>query len=135
MSNQNQTENRIMPVFAFYRRRDIELETGLILAGKLVVDIPKTAKLKGRQRRLVSHIIRLLTDAARAKQMPDDAITYGWPNGCRPPDADATVDNDELMTRWAKTHLVIELRVDPRNDDKMRLGLTDLLQLGIVKSH
>jgi hypothetical protein len=34
--NQNQTENRIiMPVFVFGRRRDVELETGTILAGCL----------------------------------------------------------------------------------------------------
>jgi hypothetical protein len=132
MSTQNQTD-RIMPVFAFYRRRDIERETGVILAGKLVVDIPKTAELKGRHRRFVAGIIRQLTNAAN--EIPDDTTVFGWPNGCRPPDADATIGDDELMTRWAKTHLVIEVRVDPHNDGMMRLGPTDLLQLGIVKPH
>jgi len=47
-----------MPVFAFLRRRDVELETGLILAGQLIVDIPKHAKMKKRHQRLIAAIVR-----------------------------------------------------------------------------
>jgi hypothetical protein len=36
----------IMPVFVFARRSDIEIEAELILAGQLVVDIPKRAGAK-----------------------------------------------------------------------------------------
>jgi hypothetical protein len=88
---------RVMPVFAFARRRDIELEVGLILAGRLIVDIPKTTKPKRRHQRLIAEIVQRLTEGARSQQMPDNAIVYGWPNNRRPANADETVDNDELM--------------------------------------
>ena len=37
-------DQRVMPLFAFFRRRDIEQELGLTLAGNLIVDIPKSRK-------------------------------------------------------------------------------------------
>lgn len=112
-------DKRVMPVFVFARRRDIELETGLTLAGKLIVDIPKTQKPKRRDQRLVAGIVQQLAESAR--QMPDDAIIYGWPKNCRPANADETIDNEELMANWAKDRMSIEVRVDPRNDGMLRI--------------
>jgi len=66
----------------------------------------------------IAEIVKQLTE--RPHQMPDDAIVYGWPNNSRPANADETINNDELMTNWAKTRLAIEVRVDPRNDGMLR---------------
>jgi hypothetical protein len=114
--------DRVMSVFAFFRRRDMERETGLILAGQLIVDIPKgTEKPKRRQMRMIKKIVEQLTAEARSGRMPDDALIYGWPDGRRPADADETVDNDELMASWAKTRIAIAVRVDARNDGMVRI--------------
>jgi hypothetical protein len=128
--------DRVMPLFAFFRRRDIERETGMILAGKLIVDIPKTTKKpKRRHQRLIAEIVQRLTEGARSQQMPHNAIVYGWPNDQRPANADETVDNDELMANWAKTRIVIEVRVDPRNDGKVRIDSDTLRQMGVIQEH
>jgi hypothetical protein len=81
------TEHTIMPAFVFWRRRNIELEEGFILAGRLFMDIPRRAKLKGADRRMIATIVRKLTEKAQSDQMPDDAIVYGWGDGFRPPNA------------------------------------------------
>lgn len=70
--------------FMFGRRRDIELETGLLLAGMLVVDLPKDAKLKRRHRRMIGEIVQRLSAAARSGQMQDATIVFGWRDGRRP---------------------------------------------------
>ena len=52
---------RRAPAFVFERRSDIELETGLILAGDLVIDIPKHVQLEERHQRLImENIVGLL---------------------------------------------------------------------------
>jgi hypothetical protein len=107
----------------------------MILAGKLIVDIPKTTKPKRRHQRMIAEIVQRLTEGARSQQMSGDAIVYGWPNNSRPPDADATVDDDALMANWAKSRIVIEVRVDPRNDGKVRIDSDALRQMGIIKEH
>jgi hypothetical protein len=103
------------PVFAFARRRDIEIEMGLTLAGTLIVDIPKTTKKPNkRQWRLIGEIVGLLTERARAQQLPDDALVYGWPDGRRPDNADAFVNNVAVKAKWAETRIVGEVRIAPR---------------------
>ena len=109
----------IMPVFVFIRHHDIELETNLVLAGHLIVDIPKRHKLSKKQQRMITELIKHLA----AENLPDDAIIYGWPNGRRPVDADNTINNDELMSSWADTRWTIGVRVDPRPFEDMREGL------------
>ena len=126
-----------MPAFIFNRRRDIELEAGFVLAGSLIVDIPKwakAAKLKRRHERLITNIIQQLTDMARSGQMPDDAIIYGWPGGIRPPNADDIVDNDKLMAAWARERIQIVIRIDPRNDGLMRMDSDIARQLDLPRS-
>jgi hypothetical protein len=126
--------NEVYPVFVFGRRSDIERETGLTLAGQLFVDIPKTRKPKRRQQQMIREIVQRLTAEARLGRMPEDAMVYGWPGGCKPANAVDT-DNDALMAAWAKDRLVIAVRVDPRNDDHLRVDSDILLQMGLVKRH
>jgi hypothetical protein len=124
-----------MPLFIFVRRSDIERETGLILAGQLIVDIPKkTKKPKRRQQQMINEIMQQLTDGARSGQLPADTIVYGWRGGCRPANA-VDVDNDALMAAWAKERIVIAVRVDPRNDGHVRVDSDMALQMGLVKRH
>lgn len=42
------TNQQIWPAFVFDRRRAVELEAGFVLAGQLIVDLPKRPKLKAR---------------------------------------------------------------------------------------
>jgi len=125
----------IMPVFVFDRRRDIELEVGFILAGTLIVDIPSKTILSDDDQQLIAEIVQALTARARSGQMPDNATVYGWPNGERPPDADATINDHALMDRWAKTRVKIVLRIDPRTDGMVRIDSDGLRQIGVIKEH
>jgi hypothetical protein len=123
------TAKLIVPAFAFARRRDIEIETGLILAGNLVVDIPKDAKPKRKQMRLIKKIVEDLTAEARAGRMADDAVVYGWPHGCAP---DGDIDH-VAIDLWAQTRVMIAVRVDPRNDGRVRIDSDIAFELGLVK--
>ena len=73
-----------LPDLIFGRRLDIEQETGLVLAGTLVTDIPKGAKLRKRDQRLIQHLIRVL--ANEVKDSPDLAETGIWRDGAKPAD-------------------------------------------------
>jgi|SRR5215471_5946245 len=117
------------PVFAFARRRDIEIETGMLLAGNLVVDIPKGTKPKRKQQRMIAEIMQRLTAEIRAGQMPDDALVYGW-HGERRPDNAA---DDAAINRWAETQTIVAVRVDPRNRGQMRIDSDMAFKLGLVK--
>jgi hypothetical protein len=123
-----------MPAFAFARRRDIEIETGLALAGTLVVDTPRTTKLGPEQKHMIAELVQRLSAAARAGEMSDEfAVAYGWRDGLRPDNADAITGNDELMQRWADSRLVIAVRCDAHGDGMLRIDSDTLRQLGLVK--
>jgi hypothetical protein len=127
---QEQAASSIMPVFVFIRRRDIERETGLILAGTLIVDIPSSRKkLKRREQQMIVEIGQRLIEMAQSGQMPDNAIAYSWPGGCKPANA-VDVHNDALMEAWAKDRIVGEVRIDPRDDIATYCG-----KMGLVKPH
>lgn len=126
----------VMPAFVFARRRDIEIETGLILAGNLVVDdIPRTTKPGPQQRCMIAELVQRLSAAARAGEMPGECVVYGWRDNCRPDNADAITDNDELMQRWADSRLVIAVRCDAHGDGYLRIDSDLLRQAGLVKEH
>jgi len=122
--------DRTYPLFVFGRRCDIELETGLILAGMLVVDIPKGTKLKRRHQRLVARIIQELLQHAQSGQMPHDALIHGWQDA-RPSNA----ADDSQIDSWAETRLHIAVRIDPRHDGLMRLDSDIRRQMGMLKEH
>jgi hypothetical protein len=99
-----------MPAFVFLRRRDIELEAGFTLAGQLIVDIPKTKKLKKHERQMIKGYIQRLT-ADIPRMPPDDAaVVFGWHGGVRPPDA-ADTKNDEIMGAWCDRSVAIAVRI------------------------
>jgi hypothetical protein len=125
----------ISPAFMFGRRRDIELETGLVLAGKLVVDLPKDAKLERGHERMIVDIMQYLTAVADSGQMQDDGIVFGWRDGRRPDNADDFVNSNEVQTKWAESRLIIDVRIDLRDDGMMRVDSDLLRQMGIIKEH
>jgi hypothetical protein len=123
----------VMPAFVFHRRRHVELEAGFILAGQLIVDIPKTKKPKERDRRMVMKIIQQLTAEAQSGRMPIDGLIFGWHGGVKPPNAVDTND-DAIMSAWADRSMIIGVRVDPRpNDGSLRLDSDALAQMGLLK--
>jgi hypothetical protein len=128
----------VYPIFAFARRQDIELEAGFILAGQLVVEIPKGAD-DDRQRSIVADIIRMLTERAKSGEMSKDAMIYAWPGNHRPANAVDT-DDDEAMQAWADKSLRVIVRVgekrtedpdDPRSDG-VRLDSDLMRQAGLI---
>ena len=105
----------------------------MILAGQLVVNIPKTRKKpKQREQQMIMEIMTRLTAEARSGRMPQDAFVVGWPGGCRPANA---LDADAVMQTWAKDRLTIAVRVDPRNDGQVRLDSDMLRQMDLLKRH
>jgi hypothetical protein len=124
------------PVFVFTRQRDIELETGLTLAGHLIVDIPLTEADENNdaQRILVEEVVQHLTADAQSGRMPDDAFLIGWPEGGGRPANAVDMDDDALMKAWAETRLRIVLRVDPRNDGMLRIDSDLRKQAGLPES-
>jgi hypothetical protein len=128
------TDNPTMPVFVFQRRHDIELEADFILAGQLIVDLPKNAEPKERHQWMVRDIVAQLTKQAQSGAMAHDALVFGWPDGRRPANADAIMDDDALLAAWAKERLAIAVRVDPRKPDGMlRLDSDVLRQMKITR--
>jgi hypothetical protein len=124
------TTKPVMPVFCFGRRSDIERETGLLLAGNLVVDIPKgMEKPTRKQQYMIAEIIQRLTAEARAGRMPADAVLYGWDGGRKPDNA----ADDAAIERWAETRAKVAVRIDPRNDGQVRMDSDMALQMGLVK--
>jgi hypothetical protein len=119
----------VLPAFAFGRRHDIEIECGFILAGSLVIDVPKDAEPGEHDLRMVREIVQELTAAARSGKLPENAVAYGWRYGRKPDNAadEATID------RWAETRHSIAVRVDPRNDGMVRIDSDIALQLGLTK--
>ena len=56
----------VTPAFVFARRPDIEHQGGLLLAGILVVDLPKAPKENKRNMRLVEEIVQELIERAQS---------------------------------------------------------------------
>jgi hypothetical protein len=121
----------IFPMFAFEREHQVELENGFILAGHLIVDIPKDARGESDQR-LVANIVHQLKTHAESGQMPKDALVFGWRDGAKPANAVDTTD-DAIMEAWAKRSLGIIVRIDPRrNDGFLRI---DADALALIEKH
>jgi hypothetical protein len=115
-----------MPAFVFIRDRQVEVETGYGLAGKLVTSYPKSAEPNNSE---VTAVIQELTRRARSGEMPHDAVARCWVRG-KP--HNATEPTDAEMVTWAKDHIIIEVRADPPDDEFLRLTETDLRSLGVI---
>jgi hypothetical protein len=132
-AQRRKTQEPVTPLFVFIRRRNIEFEAGFILAGQMIVDIPKSEKPTEHQQQVIAKVIRRLTDDAQSGRMPEDAILYGWPasEASRPANA-IDIDDDAVMANWAKDRVVIGVRVDPRNDGYLRIDSDQLRQMGLA---
>jgi hypothetical protein len=118
-----------LPAFAFARRRDIEIETGLLLAGNLIIDIAKGTKPKRKHQRMIAELIERLTAEVRAGRMADNAVIYGWRGGRKPDNA----ADDAAIDRWVKTRIIIAVRVDPRDDGLTPIESDMARELGLAK--
>jgi hypothetical protein len=129
------SETPVMPIFAFLRRRDIELEGGYILAGNLVIgDLPKQAKQNKKNKRRVAALVQKLSDLARAGHDLGDMM-FGWPDEADPSDRIDTND-DAVMSAWARKVLIVAVRIDPRAASAgMRVDSDILRQLGLGTTH
>ena len=127
------TEEPAFPAFVFARRRDIEIETGLALAGNLVIDIPK-----GRMGRREEQTIREITDRLSAMvssgRMGDNAIICGWPHGAMLANA-VDVHDDARMVAWAEERVTIAVRINSRGDGIVRMDSDIARQLGLMQKH
>jgi hypothetical protein len=97
-------------MFLFYRNDGIERDGGYLLAGKLVVDLPKDAEANEANKAMVASIAQELTQRARCRALAP--VTIGWERGERPPKG-VDVDSDAALERWASDRFTIGLRVEP----------------------
>ena len=100
------------PLWVFQRRRDIEMETELVLAGQLIFDAPDNKRLSRKERREAGEAIRTLTALTRLGQLPDFAVVAGWRDK-RPDDASEFLDDDAGLGKWAEDRYAIAVRVAP----------------------
>ena len=114
----------VFPAFVFHRRRHIELEAGLILAGTLFVDIPKDDK---RVTDIVGAIVQQLIKTVGSQPALSEAV--GWNGGVRPPNA-VDADDEKIMRPWIERSRCIAVRVDPRADGDIHLDSEILAQMG-----
>ena len=119
------------PLWVFQRRRDIEMEVGLVLAGQLVFDAPDDKKLSRKARREAGKAIRTLTVMARLGRLPDYAVAVGWRTKC-PANANEFTDNETAISTWTQDRYSIAVRVAPHGSGKIRPDTDWLRQIGIM---
>jgi|SRR6516225_4793229 hypothetical protein len=107
-----------MPDFVFARRPDIEHQGGLLLAGILVVDLPKAPKENKRNMRLVEEIVQELTERAQSGVLGDE-LTVGWIGRHKPEKAVNQYD-DAALAAWARNCLKITVCIGPRAGAQVR---------------
>lgn len=114
-----------LPDFIFGRRRDIEEEVGLVLAGTLVTDIPKGSRPRKRDQRLIQLVISQLVRAVQSD--PSIVETGMWRRGTKPPEGLAPPFDDHLMEERCKRCICVTVRVDGGPDEVVKLD-SDLLR-------
>ena len=118
------------PLFVFVRRRAI-VETGLALAGILIVDIPK-GQMGPRQGQMIQEITDRLYAAVRSGRMGDDAVVNGWPGGVKPANA-VDVRDDARMGAWAERCVKIAVRINDRDDGMVGMDSDVARQIGLTQ--
>jgi hypothetical protein len=108
-----------LPHFIFGRDRAAEKAGGFILAGRLLTPFPKRGKPSQAESDEIAALIQELTRMAR--EDPSIGEVGAWrgdikpPGGLKPPFPKAA-----LLAR-AKSCAVVVVRVDPRNDGRIRV--------------
>jgi hypothetical protein len=118
-----------MPLFLFHRQRDIEQEANFLLAGILIVDILKKKAHKPRNQQQVSALMQALVDMARAGTLPD-GMSAGWPEGQKPANSKAIIEDEELLKAWSKDLFCAVVRVE--DTGTLRLDGDVLRQMGFA---
>lgn len=121
-----------MPLFLFHRQRDVEQEANFLLAGTLIVDVLKKKAHKPRNQQKVRAIMQQLTDMARAGTLPD-GMFGGWPEGEKPANSKAIIENEELLKTWSKDRFCAVVRVEDGEDTGvLRLDSDVLRWMGLA---
>jgi hypothetical protein len=127
------TPKPVFPAFVFQRRSHVENEAGFILAGQLIVDIPKSTEPNEHEQAMIQGIIKQLLAKVKSGSVPADAELIGWRGGAKSENA-VDIDNNELMSAWADRSLIIALRVDTRDSGEgLHLDSDVLAQMGMRK--
>ena len=131
------TTKGVYPAWVFDRHPEIEHESNLLLAGDLIIDItPDSEDWSSEQHEMMIAIHLQLLSAARAGEMPEDSIVYGWPDGEKPANA-VDVDNHALMDAWMSERTFILLRVTEHAADEFlrQPDSVTLQHLGMLQRH
>ena len=121
------------PAYFFVRDHDAEREVGFELAGLLFVNIPKSKKLKKRQRLEMNYIVKQLYEDIKADPLTVIKCAL-WHGGQRPADA-VDVNDDALMQAWADDLVCVAVEVDPGRGGDMRIDSNLARQLGLTTTH
>ena len=138
MSEDNMQEP-IFPWFVFGRLRHVELETGLMLAGQLIVDVPSDTPSEN-DRAMVRDIIEHLAVMVSEGMMSNDAFLVAWGDKKRTANRRrADIEDDAIMAAWAKRSLTIALRVEARREsegppESLPIDSDLLRQIGMMKN-
>jgi hypothetical protein len=117
LMDENQLTNN--PLFIFERDTDIKPETGILFAGKLIVDTPKN---EPADQLLVEDIISRLVDFAHDGSLPDDPniVVVGWRDGMP--------ESDKIRLAWRQQSLSLAIRAEHDDDGPVRIHIGPVFQ-------
>jgi len=102
----------VYPDFIFGRRRAIEIEEGLALAGALITRYPRDQALTEPELATIKDLVHYLVDELRAGRLEDEGPYSLWDGGVNPEDAVEIPDiPEDLMKQWGTTCHIIPIRV------------------------
>jgi len=104
-------EPKRMPDYVFGRRRDIELQSGLMLVGFVVTKFPKSRTPSDEDRKRVSVVVERMVMELRAGRMTEDATISMWEGGVRPANGIEVPIPYEVMERWMASQAIFAIRV------------------------
>lgn len=89
------TSMKRLPDFIFLRRRDIEIEANLAMAGMLVTDIPKDRQLLTRDTQLIQQVTTNIRQLVERE--PELGVAGIWRTGTKPADGLAPPFAEHLL--------------------------------------
>jgi hypothetical protein len=116
-------------LWLFQRRRDIEMEAGLVLAGQTIFDAPDDQKISRKAKRQIKQAIGVLAWLARSGRLADFAVVARWLDE-PPSNASEFLDDDDMLGRWVADRYSIIVRVAPPGSGKIPVDSDLLRQMG-----
>jgi hypothetical protein len=112
----------VMPLFVFERCPANELEADLVLAGDLVLDLPRRpAPLSEHDMRQLAMVVGLLSAKAQTGALPEGEMLVGWPGNERPANA-LDIDDREALAGWANRSLGVSFRLNDNGNGSKRFA-------------